>query len=287
MVATLQPVERVAGTNVMHLAIGLPLRDREGLTNLLRQLYDPASPQYRKYLTPEQFSERHGPSREDYEAVVNFARSNGLEVAHFHPNRLLLDVIGSVAQVEQTFRLRLNAYQHPHEARRFFAPDAEPSVDSQLPILDIGGLDNYALPHRVGGKPRPLGGSGGATPLGGTGPLGTYMAQDIRNAYIPGVTLTDAGQSVAIVSFDGYYKNDILIYERTNNLPNVPLTNVLVDWSAGKITDFIPGGVSRSRWILKWPLPWHRGYPKSSCMRHLGPACTQVALGRISLPMTF
>ena len=72
--ARLQPVGRLANTNRLNLAIGLPLRNREALTNLLRQIYDPASPNYHRYLTSEQFAEQFGPAEQDYEAVKAFAR---------------------------------------------------------------------------------------------------------------------------------------------------------------------------------------------------------------------
>src|SRR5262245_55165538 len=85
------PLERLARTNALNLAIALPLRHREALTNLLRQIYDPASPNYRRFLTPEQFTERFGPTEADYRAVVTFALSNGLHVTGTHPNRTLLD----------------------------------------------------------------------------------------------------------------------------------------------------------------------------------------------------
>ena len=77
--------------------MALPLRNREGLTNLLRQIYDPASPNYRRYLTAKQFAEQFGPTEGDYAAVIAFATSNGLEVTSTHPNRTLLDVRGSAA----------------------------------------------------------------------------------------------------------------------------------------------------------------------------------------------
>ena len=41
------------------------------------------------------------------------------------------------------------SYQHPTENRKFFAPDAEPTLELAVPIAGISGLDNYALP-----KPR-------------------------------------------------------------------------------------------------------------------------------------
>src|SRR5580704_13805160 len=42
----------------LNLAIGLPLRHRDELMDLLRQLQDPASPNYHRYLTSGQFAER-------------------------------------------------------------------------------------------------------------------------------------------------------------------------------------------------------------------------------------
>ena len=60
--AHLQPLGAMTGSQQLNLAIGLPLRNQEALTNLLEQIYDPASPNYHHYLTPEQFTERFGPT---------------------------------------------------------------------------------------------------------------------------------------------------------------------------------------------------------------------------------
>ena len=75
-----QPVGRLPGSSRLNLAIGLPLRNQAALTSLLEQLYDPASPQYRHYLSPEQFTEKFGPGREDYRKLTEFAKSEALEL---------------------------------------------------------------------------------------------------------------------------------------------------------------------------------------------------------------
>ncbi len=152
--ARLEPVGRLAVTKRLELAIGLPLRNREGLTNLLRQLYDPASGGFRHYLTPEQFTEAFGPTEPEYQTVIAFAKANGLAVTGTHANRMLVDVAGAVADVERAFHVKLRVYPHPQDARTFFAPEAEPSVDKGLRVLHISGLDNYTLPHpRVRHRP--------------------------------------------------------------------------------------------------------------------------------------
>src|ERR1017187_1150353 len=98
-VAGLPPLGQLAATNVLHLAIGLPLRNKEALTNQLQRIYDPASPDYHHYLTPAQFAETYGPTEDDYQAVTEFAKAKGLKVTATHSNRTLLEVSGAVSNI--------------------------------------------------------------------------------------------------------------------------------------------------------------------------------------------
>ena len=91
----LRPIGEIDSTRRFDLAIGLPLRNREALTNLLDELYDPASPNYHKFLTPEQFTAQFGPTEDDYLAVISFVKSNHFVLMGRHPNRLLVDVNGA------------------------------------------------------------------------------------------------------------------------------------------------------------------------------------------------
>jgi subtilase family serine protease len=226
--AGLEPLERVASSKRLDMAIGLNLRNQAALTNLLRDIYNPASPKYHHYLTPNQFAENFGPKEQDYEAVTAFARTNGLTVTGKHSNRLLLDVNGSVEDVEKAFHIKMFVYQHPTEKRTFYAPDVEPTLNLEVPILRITGLNNFAVPHPADLRVR-VEGNLSAEPDAGTGPGGTYQGNDFRTAYVPGVSLTGSGQTLGLLELDGYYTNDIAAYESWGGLPNVPLTNVLLD----------------------------------------------------------
>ena len=144
--ALVQPLGRLPATNVIRLALLLPLRNMPALTNLLERLYDPNSPDYHHYLTAAQFDEQFAPTAQEYQQVVQFAKSNGLAVTP-RGSRMLLDARGSAAEVEKAFRVRLLTYQHPTEPRRFIAPDVAPTVDSGLPITDVIGLGDYAMPR--------------------------------------------------------------------------------------------------------------------------------------------
>ena len=228
-VARLQPVNRLPGTKWLNLAIGLPWRNREALTNQLQQLYDPASPQYRRFLTPAQFTERFGPTPADYQALLDFARANGLKITATHPNRAVLDVRGTAADLERVFHVQLSTYDSPTEGRTFFAPDAEPSLDLAVPLLGISGLSDYFLPRpmlRAAARGTP---GAPVRPQGGSGTGGAYLGQDFRAAYVPGVALTGAGETVGLLQFDGFHASDIAAYEDLAGLPHVPLTVVPIN----------------------------------------------------------
>ena len=103
----MQPLGRLDGSARLKLSIHLPLRNREGLTNLVEQLYDPASPLYHHYLAAEEFDARFGPTEEDYQAVVDWAARSGFLVTARHPNRMLLEVSAAVADLEQALQVKM------------------------------------------------------------------------------------------------------------------------------------------------------------------------------------
>ena len=222
-------IARLPAAKQLRFAIGLPLRNMPALTNLLHELYSPASTNFHKYLTPEQFAVQFGPTEQDYQALINFAERNRLEVVGRFGNRAILDVSGTVTDIEKAFQVTLGTYQHPTEQRQFYGPDIEPSVDASLSVLYIVGLDNYVIPRPASVKSTPFPKGSAPNVNNGSGQSGTYLGYDFRRAYAPGTLLTGAGQVVGLVELDGYTPSDIQMYENLGGLPQVPLLNVLLD----------------------------------------------------------
>ncbi len=224
----LQPIGLLPAETTLQLVIGLPLRDRQGLQSLLMEMYIPGTPNYRHFLKPAQFTERFGPTEQDYRALIEFAKASGLAVTGTSSNRMLLDVRASVSDIERVFHTTLRTYQHPTEQRTFFAPDADPSLDLKIPVLHISGLDSFIIPHRIArpGTSTELAANGAPT---GSGPSSTYLAQDIRTAYLPGVTLSGAGQSVGLLEYNGYYTDLINDYKAFNGI--VGVTPTVENWA--------------------------------------------------------
>ena len=220
---------QVPSTQILSLALVLPLRNQADLADLVQGLYDPLDPRFGQYLTPREFQDRFSPTQADYNAVGSFAIQHGLRVIGVHPNRTLIDVEGSAAAVRTTFQVELNHYQHP-DGRVFRAPTSEPTIPASVAgkMTGVIGLDTLAVYHP---HLRELAAEDALNaPLAGTGPNGGYSPADIRAAYnLSAAHLTGAGQTLAVFELDGYNASDITAYENAYHLPHVPLQNVLID----------------------------------------------------------
>jgi subtilase family serine protease len=218
-------VAHVPATQHLSLAISLPPRNQSELDDLFQSIYDPQSPSYHKYLSVQEFTERFGPTEADYAAALHFAEANSLTVIDTAANRMVIDVDATAATIENAFHITLSVYQHPTENRTFYAPDREPTLDLDVPLLHISGLDNYTLPHAKNIKPSQL--SSGARKTTGSGPGGDFIGSDMRAAYYGSGPLNGKGQSVGLFEYAGYEINDVKSYFKEVKQPfNIPVKGV-------------------------------------------------------------
>src|SRR5580658_6185758 len=215
-------VGQLPATQSIHFDMILALRDREGLQNFVREVNDPTSPSYHQFLTPQEFTARFGPSQEDWDALVAFAKASGFEVINGTREERDLRLIGTVANIEKAFHVTMGVYQDPTEDRTFFAVDREPTVELPFQLWHITGLDNNSKPHPMYVKKSDYAKSHGIDPdkvvshaTTGSGPSASFLGSDMRAAYYEGTALTGSGQNLALYEFAGtdladlttYYKN--------------------------------------------------------------------------------
>ncbi len=137
---------RLPATQSMHFDVVLALRHQPELEDFLKELYDPSSSSYRQFITVQEFTERFGPSEEDYNAVIAFAKASGFTVVGGSRDAFDVQLKGTVGAIEKAFHVTMGVYQHPTEDRTFYAPDREPTVDLPFSLWHISGLDNYSIP---------------------------------------------------------------------------------------------------------------------------------------------
>ncbi|HEV2379906.1 MAG TPA: S53 family peptidase [Terriglobia bacterium] len=193
----------------MRVDLVLALRDPDGLKTFLQQVYDPSSPSYRQFLTVQDFTDRFGPSQENYDAVISFAEKNGLSVVGGSRDAMDVQLAGPVGAVETAFNIAMGVYQHPTENRTFFAPDREPTVDLPFQLWHISGLDNYSIPRPLLAR-RDLHVHRNATT--GSCPSKSFCGSDMRAAYYGGTSLTGSGQNIGLLEYGGFDIADVNTY---------------------------------------------------------------------------
>jgi len=245
------PVAPVDESRHLQLALSLPLRDESSLDTLLKDIYDPNSPNFHHYLSTQEFTDRFSPTQQDIDAVVQWAKDKGMQVISTTGNRLVVNVEGSVQAINRAFKVSVKSYQDKETGRTFHAPDREPVADLPVQLLAVSGLDNATpLLRHSSSESRPIQSQGAATApvnpvsqITGSGPSNTYLPSDMRKAYYGSGPLTGAGQTVAIFSFDGYIASDInVFYASTGMTSTVPVHNVYVAGYDGSCFGFNSNG---------------------------------------------
>ncbi len=224
---------RLPATQSMHFDVVLALRHQPELEDFLKELYDPSSSSYRQFVTVREFTERFGPSQEDYDAVIAFAKANGFAVIGGSRDAFDVQLKGTVGAVEKAFHVTLGLYQHPTEDRTFYAPDREPTVDLPFALWHVTGLDNYSIPRPALVRRDP-----GAQPdvsqaQTGSCPQASFCGSDMRAAYYGGTTLTGSGQNIGLLEYAGFDIADVnTYYTNAKQTRNFAVTGVSTDGSS-------------------------------------------------------
>ncbi len=135
-------VEHFNPRQMLRLAFGLQpphLADEE---QFLQDLMTPGSPQFHKFLTADEWNARFAPDPADEQAVVDWARKQGMTITHRFPNRLIVDVEATVNTIERALQVRINRYQRA--GYTYYSNEREPVLTARLEgvIHSITGLSN-------------------------------------------------------------------------------------------------------------------------------------------------
>jgi hypothetical protein len=163
-----------------------------GLRKLLDDQQDKKSPNYHKWLTPEQFGRKFGPTDADMQTIASWLQSHGFQVGSTK-GRTVLEFSGSASQVQEAFHTTIHKYIVNGE--QHWANANDPSIPTALTpaIAGIDSLHNFGrhpmykfrglgTREKATGRVSPKTGTEFTFPPGGTNPCN---AQD-NNCYTVG-----------------------------------------------------------------------------------------------------
>src|SRR5213080_5009933 len=79
------------------------------LRKLLDDQQDKASPNYHKWLTPEQYGRQFGPSDSDLQTITSWLQSHGFQVGTTK-GRTVLEFSGTAGQIQEAFHTTMHKY---------------------------------------------------------------------------------------------------------------------------------------------------------------------------------
>ena len=190
------------------------------LEQLLAQQQDPSSPNYHRWLTPEQFADRFGVSQPDLDQIVAWLGQQHLTVAAVAQGRNWVAFGGGVRDVENAFGMEIHRYLVNGELH--YANSSEPSVPAALGdvISEIRGLSDFRMrpaarvPHQIVNPLQPnYNSSRGAHYLAPDDFATIYDVQPLYNSGIDGT-----GQKIAVVGQTQVNLSDIEQFRSYFNL---------------------------------------------------------------------
>ncbi len=206
---------------------------QSSLNTLLQQQLDPSSPNYHRWLTPEQYGERFGVSATDISRVSKWLRRQGFTSVIPARSRTWIGFNGSAAQVEAAFHSPIHQYLVSGELH--YANATEPSLPSAFRgvVMAIGSLNDFRpKPHSVVKNVHPHFTSevSGKHFLVPDDFATIYDLQGLYNSGINGSSESIAVMGQTDLSKDSNHSNqyDVLTFRSVSNLPTVNLQVLLV-----------------------------------------------------------
>lgn len=190
------------------------------LESLLEQQQDASSPNFHKWLTPQQFGQQFGPADQDIQTITEWLQSHGFQIGRVSNGRTVIEFSGNANQVQQAFHTTIHQYQV--NGKQYWANSSDPQIPSALAPVVAGINTLYNFPrqamHRLGGefsrsketgRPVPtassslfsFGGNCGVPGVGcyGMGPYDFATIYNVTPLWSAAPAIDGTGQTIAVV----------------------------------------------------------------------------------------
>jgi subtilase family serine protease len=196
---------------------------QQALDTLLQEQQNPASPNYHKWLTPEQFAGRFGLSAADINKVTTWLEAHALQVVDIARGRNYVSFTGTAAQIGSAFHTQFHQYML--NGRTHYANTTEPSIPSAFADV-VGGiqaLNDFRPKPRATLKPRFTSSIYGNHFVAPPDFATIYNLTGLYNAGITG-----SGQKIAVMGQTDINISDIQAFRTAAALPaNDPIKTLV------------------------------------------------------------
>ena len=237
-VSTNTPAERIL------LLINRPPEREAAFQQLLKEQHTPGSPNYHRWLTPDEIGKNYGPADADVEAVSNWLAASGLQVSRVSKARRFVEFSGDVGRINSAFHTEIHSYMvngalHHANASAVQIPSALAGVVAAVsPLHDFRpeaqvhrrGVGHYAAAARQFVPEFNL--PSASTQFYGLVPADLYTQYDLNPLYAASVT--GSGATIGIIDESNIDLSVASDYRSVFGLKNNALQVVLDGDDPGK-----------------------------------------------------
>ena len=185
------------------------------------ELTDKSSPNFRKWLTPQQIGERYGSAQQDLATIRSWMQSHGLSVEHTYENGMVIAFSGTAGQIRDAFHTQIDYLEV--KGQQHFGNVSDPRIPAALAdvVAGVAALHDFQPHPMFKRKPKYT--------YGGYGPNSTFptspadgnvlvpadyqVIYNLNPVYRQGIL--GAGQTIVVVDNSDSYSNDVATYRST------------------------------------------------------------------------
>jgi len=225
------PVSNDFAMDHMLLQLQRPAEQEAAAAAYVESLQDPGSPNFHKWLTPQEFGSMYGPSQQDVDTISRWLESHGFTIDSVYPSRMTIAFSGTAAQVRSAFNTEIHHLDVDGVAH--VANMSDPQIPEALApaVAGIVSLNNF--------KPRAMRRShakytytSDGSPEQAVVPADLATIYDFNPAFAKGYT--GQGQTIAVLEDADLYKtSDWTTFRTTFGLSKYPGTLTTIHPGAG------------------------------------------------------
>ncbi len=196
------------------------------LQTLLQTQQDKSSPQYHRWLQPQEFGRQFGPSDDDLQRISSWLESQGFQIGQVSAGRTTIEFSGVASQVQQAFHTAIRKYSI--NGQEHWANSSDPQIPAALEpaVAGVASLNDFLSQPQVkmsdqrvtrseapGFAPQLT--SGGAHALA---PADFGVIYNINPLYQAG--LNGSGTTIAVLGRSNFKMQDVQDFRRVFGLPS-------------------------------------------------------------------
>jgi len=120
----------------MRLVLSRGPEQKAAVEKYMLELQDKSSPNYHKWLTPEQIAQLYGPADSDIAALVAWLESHGFKLERVSAAHTSIAFSGTVSQTEEAFHTPIHSFSV--NGNQFYSNTVDPSIPSALLSIVVG-----------------------------------------------------------------------------------------------------------------------------------------------------